>query len=163
MSVFLDCDKSVNCFILGNLSNESLDVPDLQTEVWCFACWNACTRQNELTPYFGTKLQNPSTRREKRSTSRGHFWRLGRQYARWLRSYLYFVVLRQQIIPVLMTYVSKIIIRRVRAALCLNRVLLSHKLCLDSIRFGLVFSLKIADPVWVAQVSTRHLSVISSQ
>ena len=163
MSRFLDGDKSVNCFILGNLSKESLDVPDLQTEVWCFACWNACTRQNELTPYFGTKLQNPSTRREKRSTSRGHFWRPGRQYARWLRSYLYFVVLRQQIIPVLMTYVSKIIIRRVRAALCLNRVLLSHKLCLDSIRFGLVFSLKIADPVWVAQVSTRHLSVISSQ
>ena len=161
--MFLDCDKSVNCFILGNLSNESLDVPDLQTEVWCFACWNACTWQNELTPYFGTKLPNPSTRREKRSTSRGHFWRLGRQHARWLRSYLYFVVLRQQIIPVLMTYVSKIIIRRVRAALCLNRVLLSHKLCLDSIRFGLVFSFKIADPVWVAQVSTRHLPVISSQ
>ena len=116
-----------------------------------------------LTLYFGTKLSNPSTRREKRSTSRGHFWRLGRQYARWLRSYLYFVVLRQQIIPVLMTYVSKIIIRRVRAALCLNRALLSQKLCLDSIRFGLVFSFKIADPVWVAQVSTRHLSVISSQ
>ena len=76
---------------------------------------------------------------------------------------MYFVVLRQQIIPVLMTYVSKIIIRRVKAALCLNRALLSQKLCLDSIRFGLVFSFKIGDPVWVAQVSTCHLSVISSQ
>ena len=31
--MFLDYDKSANCFILGNLSNESLDVPDLQTEV----------------------------------------------------------------------------------------------------------------------------------
>ena len=27
--MFLEYDKSVNCFILGNLSNESLDVLDL--------------------------------------------------------------------------------------------------------------------------------------
>ena len=56
MSMFLDCDKSVNMFILGNLSNESLDVPDLQTEVWCFACWNACTLQNESEYLWFTSL-----------------------------------------------------------------------------------------------------------
>lgn len=81
MSMFLDYDKSVNSSILGNLSNESLDVPDLANSKRKFDVSLNGTPVSDktslntfgLTPYFSTKLPNPRTRREKRSTSRGHF------------------------------------------------------------------------------------------
>ena len=75
--MFLDYDKSVNCFILGNLSNESLDVPDSANSKRKFdVSLNGTPVPDKtsfntfgLTPYFSTKLSNPSTR----STSRSHF------------------------------------------------------------------------------------------
>ena len=79
--MFLDYDKSVNCFILGDLRNESLDVSDLTNSKRKFdVSLNGTPVPDKtslntfgLPPYFSTKLPNPSTRREQRSTSQGHF------------------------------------------------------------------------------------------